>query len=60
MIVYIAARLFCALYGLEWPLSEANRSFFAFVSAVEFISLSALAICTSVFYITEKWRKGNE
>lgn len=54
MIIYLATRIFCALYGIAWPLCEENKSLLASASGFEFVALSALSIGSAVAYIIEK------
>ena len=54
MILYIATRLFCALYGFDWPLPEATRGFVATVSVAEFIVGSMFLFVYIVRWIEDK------
>ncbi|MBQ3807143.1 MAG: hypothetical protein II840_04225 [Kiritimatiellae bacterium] len=44
MIAYLAARLVALLYGLDWPLDKYERSFYAPISAFEFVLVSIVII----------------
>ncbi len=59
MIVYIATRLFCALYGFDWPLPEATRGFVATVSVAEFIVGAIFLFVYIVRWIEDKKEGGD-
>lgn len=60
MIIYIATRLFCALYGFDWPLPEATRGFVATVSVAEFVVGAAFLVVGFVVRIAAKKEGGAE
>lgn len=45
MIAYLAARLVALLYGLDWPLDKYERSFYAPISALEFVLVIFVILC---------------
>lgn len=58
MIIYLATRLFCALYGFDWPLPEATRGFVATVSVAEFVAEVVFLIVWCVRWIEDKKEGG--
>lgn len=59
MIIYIATRLFCALYGFDWPLPENSRGFVATVSVLEFVAEFMFSFVWIVCWIKDRKEGGD-
>ena len=59
MIVYIATRMFAALYGYAWPIADKEiREKCAFLSCFEFVAVILFAGVAIAAWISN--RKGNQ